>query len=206
VEADEDTDAEAGEDPAAGVAKSRRRTKSTVAKKSTSAVAAAISAVKAAEQKKKKKRKRRAASPPAVVTPLIPTPRSREVESEEEEDEAVDELPTPEDQVAKRPESPAAKRQRELVQKTSEVALRHGLEAQRSAAAAQAKIPAAIKPRVFWPKTRLPAVTRYKLEGLFRLCTFYLTFVLTWYFAMQAGGEATRGAGCPIVSLSHEVA
>jgi hypothetical protein len=162
--------------------------------------------VKAAEQKKKKKRKRRAASPPAVVTPLIPTPRSREVESEEEEDEAVDELPTPEDQVAKRPESPAAKRQRELVQKTSEVALRHGLEAQCSAAAAQAKIPAAIKPRVFWPKTRLPAVTRYKLEGLFRLCTFYLTFVLTWYFAMQAGGEATRGAGCPIVSLSHEVA
>jgi hypothetical protein len=31
-----------------------------------------------------------------------------------------------------RPESPAAKRQRELVQKTSEEALRRGLEAQRS--------------------------------------------------------------------------
>jgi hypothetical protein len=49
VEADEDTDAEAGVDLAAGVAKSRRRTTSTVAKKSASAVAAAISAVKAAE-------------------------------------------------------------------------------------------------------------------------------------------------------------
>jgi hypothetical protein len=70
-------------------------------------------------------------------------------------------LPVPEDQAAKRPESPAAKRQRELVQKTWEEALRRGLEAQRSAAAAQAKIPVVIKPRVFWPKTRLPAVPRY---------------------------------------------
>jgi hypothetical protein len=86
-----------------------------VAKKSASAVAAVVSAVKAAE--KKKKRKRRAASPPAVVTPSIPTPCSWEVESEEEEeesekekDEAVEELPVPEDQVARRPECPAAKR------------------------------------------------------------------------------------------------
>jgi hypothetical protein len=133
------------------------------------AVAAAISVVKAAEQKKKKKkkkRKRRAASPPAVATPTIPTPRSREVgsedeEEEEEKDEAVEELPVHEDQAAKRPKSPAANRQRELVQKTSEETLRRGLEAQRSAAAAQAKIPVAIKPRVFWPKTRLPAVPRY---------------------------------------------
>jgi hypothetical protein len=75
VEADEDTDAEAGVDPGAVVEKSRRRTRSTVMKKSASAVAAAISAVKAAEQKKKKW-KRKAASPPAVVTPSIPTPRS----------------------------------------------------------------------------------------------------------------------------------
>jgi hypothetical protein len=47
-------------------------------------------------------------------------PRSREVGSEDEEeeeeekekekDEAVEELPVPEDQVAGRPESPAAKR------------------------------------------------------------------------------------------------
>jgi hypothetical protein len=56
VEADEDTDAEAGADPTAGVAKSRRRTRSTVANKSATAIAAAISAVKAAEQKKKRER------------------------------------------------------------------------------------------------------------------------------------------------------
>jgi hypothetical protein len=99
--------------------------------------------VKAAEQKKK--RKRRAASPPPITTPTIPTPRSREVGSEDEEeaekekDEAVKELPA-----AERPESPAAKRQRELVQETSEDALRRGLEAQCSAAAARAKIPGAI--------------------------------------------------------------
>jgi hypothetical protein len=164
VEADKDTDAEAGVDPAAVIAKSRRRTRLTVAKKSASVVAAAISTVKVVEQKKKN-RKRRAASPPAVVTPSIPTPRSREVESEEEEeerdkDEAIEELPVPEDQVTRRLESPAAKRQRELVQKTSEDALRRGLEAQRSVVEAQVKIPAAIKPRVFWPKTRLPTVTR----------------------------------------------
>jgi hypothetical protein len=137
-----------------------------VAKKSASAVATAISAVKAAEQKKN--RKRRAASTPAVATPTILTPRSPEVGSEDEEeeeeekkDEAIEELPVPEDQAARRPESPAAKRQCELVQKTSEDALRCGLEAQRSAAAAQAKIPAAIKPRVFWSKTQLPTVPRY---------------------------------------------
>jgi hypothetical protein len=130
VEADEDTDAEAGTDPDAGGAmKSRRRTRSTVGKKSASAVAAAISAVKAAEQKKKT-RKRKVASPPAVVTPSIPTPRSREVESEEEEeksekekDEAVEELSVPMERPTRRSESPTAKRQRELVQKTSEEAL-----------------------------------------------------------------------------------
>jgi hypothetical protein len=49
VEADEDTDVEAGADPAARAAKSWRRTRSTVAKKSASAVATAISTVKAAE-------------------------------------------------------------------------------------------------------------------------------------------------------------
>jgi hypothetical protein len=119
--------------------------------------------VKAVE--KNKKRKRRAASPPAVVTPSIPTPRSSEVGSDEEEeskkekDETVAELPVHE-RPARRSESPAAKRQRELVQKTSEDALRRGLEAQRSAAAAQARVPAAIKPQVFWPKARLAAVTR----------------------------------------------
>jgi hypothetical protein len=173
VEADEVTNVEARADPAVGVTKSRRRTRSTVAKKSASAVANAISAVKATEHKKK--RKRRATSPPAVTTPTIPMPRSREVgskveeeeeeEEEKEKDEDVEELPVPEDQAARWPESPAAKRQRELVQKTSEEALRRGLEAQHSAAAVQAKIPATIKPRVFWPKTRLLAVPRYKLQG-----------------------------------------
>jgi hypothetical protein len=167
VEANEDTDAEAGADPDAGVMKSRRRTRSTVGKMSASVVAAAISAVKAAEQKKKKKKKRKAASPPVVVTPSIPTPRSREVESEEEEeesekekDEAIEEFPVPEDRAARRSKSPAAKRQLELVQKMSEDALQRGLEAQRTAVAAQARMPTTIKPRVFWPKTQLPAVTR----------------------------------------------
>jgi hypothetical protein len=51
------------------------------------------------------------------------------------------------------------------VQKTSEEALQRGLEVQRSAAAARAKVPAAIKPWVFWPKTRLPVVPRYGLKS-----------------------------------------
>jgi hypothetical protein len=149
VEADEVTDVEAGVDPAAGIAKFRRRTRLTVAKNSASADAAAISAVKAAKQKKKKKkrmmmmmmmmmmkRKRRAASPLVVATPTILAPCSREVRSEDEEeeekekDEVVEELSVPEDQAARSSESPTAKRQRELVQKTSEEALRRGLEAQ----------------------------------------------------------------------------
>jgi hypothetical protein len=151
VEADEDTgdeaeggDARATQD-AGGAAKVRHRTtRSAVGKQSASAAAAAV---KAAE---KKKRKRRATSPPAVVTPSIPTPRSREVESEEEEeesekekDEMIAELSVHERPV-RRSESRTAKRQRELVQKTSEDALRRGLEVQRSATAAQARVPAAI--------------------------------------------------------------
>jgi hypothetical protein len=88
-----------------------------------------------------------------------------EKEKEKEKDDAVEELPVPEDQAVERPESPAAKRQRELVQNTSEEALRCGLEAQRSAVAARAKIPAAIKPRVFWPKAWLPAALRYGLKS-----------------------------------------
>jgi hypothetical protein len=57
-------------------------------------------------------------------------------------------------------ESPAAKWQRELVQKTTEDALHHGLEAQQTAVAAQAKMPASIRPRFFRPKPRVPAVMR----------------------------------------------
>jgi hypothetical protein len=66
------------------------------------------------------------------------------------------------------------------------------MEAQRSAAAAQVKIPVAIKPRLVWPKTRIPVVMSYNPEGWFYFCTFYLTSVLTRYFAMQDGGEAMR--------------
>jgi hypothetical protein len=169
VEADEDTGDEAGGGDAdaapnaGGAAKVQRRTtRSAMGKKSASTAVAA--AVKAAE--KKKKRKRRAASLPVVVTLSIPTPCSREVESEEEEEESekekyetIAELPVHE-RPARRSESPATKRQRELVQKTSEDAIRHGFEVQHSAATAQARMPAAIKPQVFWPKARLPTVMR----------------------------------------------
>jgi hypothetical protein len=170
VEANEDTgdeaeggDAEAAPDVGCAAKVRRRTTRSAVVKQPASVVVVAA-AVKAVE--KKKRRKRRVASPPAVVTPSIPMPHSCEVESDEEEeesekekDETIAELSVHERSV-RRSESPAAKRQRELVQKMSEDALRRRLEAQRSAAAAQARMPAAIKPRVFWPKARLPAVTR----------------------------------------------
>jgi hypothetical protein len=164
VEADEDTGDEAGDDAgispdAGGAMKFRRRTRSAVGKQSASSTAAAASSVKAAE--KKKKRKRKAASPPAVVTPSIPTPHSREVESEdEEEDESIEELQVTEDRPTRRSESPAAKRQREQVKKTSEDALRRGLEVQRTATAMQAKMPAVIRPRLFRLKLRILVVTR----------------------------------------------
>jgi hypothetical protein len=62
---------------------------------------------------------------------VILIPQSREVESEEEEeDEATKGPPIMEDRPARRSESPTAKGQRELVQKTTEDALRRGLEAQ----------------------------------------------------------------------------
>jgi hypothetical protein len=177
VEADEDTGDEAGGGgvgigpDAGGAAKPQRRTRSAVGKQSVSAAAAAAAAVSAvkATEKKKKKRKRRVTSPPVVVTPTIPTPRSREVESEEEEeesekekekDEAIEELPVAEDRPARRSESPAAKRQRELVEKTSEDALLRGLETQRAAATTWARMPAGIKPRPFGPKLRIPTSAR----------------------------------------------
>jgi hypothetical protein len=165
VEADEDTSDEArdgagtGQD-VAGATKPRRRTSLAAAKQSVSVAATAVSAVKAAE--KKRRRKRKATSPPAVVTPTIPTPRSREVKSEEEEEdnEAVEEPLVGATRPARRSESPAAKRQRELVEKTSEDALRCGLEAQRTAAAAQAKLPTSMRHQIFRPKPCVPAITR----------------------------------------------
>jgi hypothetical protein len=87
-----------------------------------------------------------------VVTPSIPTPRSREVESEEEEeedekekDEVIKKLSVTKDRPVRRSESPAAKRHRELTEKTSEDALRCSLEAQRAAAATQARMPAVMR-------------------------------------------------------------
>jgi hypothetical protein len=163
VGADEDTDVEvrgdAGTGPdAGGVVKSQRKTRLAAVKQSVSAAVAAVSAVKAA---KKNKRKKKATSPPAVVTPSIPTPRSREVESEEEEDEdePIEESPVKAGRPARRSESAAAKRQQELIEKTSEEALRRGLEAQCTAAATQARMPAAIRPRPFKPKPHVPVVT-----------------------------------------------
>jgi hypothetical protein len=169
LEADEDTDNEARDGDArtgpdvGGAAKSRHRSRSAVGKQSASTIAAAVSAVKTAEKKKKRKRKRKATSPPAVVTATIPAPRSRKVESEEEEDEkdeAVEEPPVEATQPTRRPESLAAKRQQELVEKTSEDALRRGLVAQRTATSAQAKMPARLKPRPFRPKLRIPVSSR----------------------------------------------
>jgi hypothetical protein len=169
VETNEDTDDEAGDGdavtgPDVGVApKPRRRTRSAVGKQSASAVAAAVSAVKDVE---KKKRKRKVTSPLAVVMITILTPRSREVESEEEEeeerenDEAIKVLLVTEDRPARRSESPAAKRQRELVENTSKDALRWSLEALQTVAATQAKMPTAVRPRVFRLKLRIPISVR----------------------------------------------
>jgi hypothetical protein len=164
AEAEEDTDIEVGGDAGtgpdvSGAVRSRRKTRSVVAKQSATTTAATVSTVKAAE--KKKKRKRKASPPPAVKVPAIPTPQSREIESEEEkEDEATEEPLVMEDRPTRRSEIPAAKRQQELVQKMMKDALRQGLEAQRTAAASQARMHVLNKPRFFRPKPRVPAVTR----------------------------------------------
>jgi hypothetical protein len=165
VEADEDTNVEVGGDvvtgpDASGAAKSRRKTRSVAAKQSVTKTSVAVSAVKAAE-KKKKKRKRKASPPPAVETPTILTPQTREVESEEgEEDEATDEPPVVQDRYVRRLLSPAAKRQRELTQKTTEDALRQCLEAQRNTVVAQAMMHVLIRPRFFRLKPHVSAITR----------------------------------------------
>jgi hypothetical protein len=57
---------------------------------------------------------------------MIPTPPSREVEFDEEEDEATDDPLIVEDQTVRRSLSPAAKRQRELGQKAMEDDLHQG--------------------------------------------------------------------------------
>jgi hypothetical protein len=90
VEADEDTEPEVGDDAgtrpeASSVVKPRRKTRA-AAKQSASMATAKVVAAKTAklEAEKKKKGKRKMSPPLAVETPVIPTPPSREVESDEE--------------------------------------------------------------------------------------------------------------------------
>jgi hypothetical protein len=79
-------------------------------------------------------------------------PQSREVESDEEDDEAVEEPPVVEDRSVRRSLSPAAERQRELVQKTTEDTLRQGLEVQQAVTATQVNMPVLNMLRFFRPK------------------------------------------------------
>jgi hypothetical protein len=107
-----------------------------------------------------KKRKRKISPPPVVETPMIHTPPSRGVKSNEEDDEATEEPPVMGERLVRRSLSPADKRQRELVQKTTEDALCQRLEAQRADTVTQAKIPILNRPRIFRPKPRVPTITR----------------------------------------------
>jgi hypothetical protein len=118
-----------------------------------------VEATKTAKLEEEKKRK--TSPPPAVETPMTPTPLSREVESNEEEDEVIDGPPVVEDRVVTRSMSPTAKRQRELGQKAIEDDLRQWLEAQRASAGAQARMLVLIKARPFRPELRAPATVRY---------------------------------------------
>jgi hypothetical protein len=137
VEADEDTDPEVGDDagtrPEANRAvKPRRKTRAATAKQSASTATVKVMAAKTAklEAEKQKNRKWKTSPPPAVEMSVIPTTPSREVESDEEENEATDDPPVIEDRTVRRSLSPAAKRQRELGQKATEDVLCQGLEAQ----------------------------------------------------------------------------
>jgi hypothetical protein len=164
VEADGDTDTEVRGDAGTGLevgsaAKPRRKTRASVAKHSVSTAAVKVTAVKAIE---KKKRKRKTSPPLMVKTPMIATPLTKEVNSdeEEEEDEATEATLVLEERSVRRSLSPAAKRQRELAQKTTEDALRQGLEAQRAVTTTQAKVPILNRLRIFRPKPRVPTITR----------------------------------------------
>jgi hypothetical protein len=68
--------------------------------------------------------------------------------------------PVVEDRSMRRSFSPAAKRQRVLVRKMTEDALRQGLEAQRAVAATQAKIPVLNRSWFFRPKPHVATITR----------------------------------------------
>jgi hypothetical protein len=178
VEADEETNTEVGDDsgthPEASCAvKPRHTTRAVAAKRSASMATAKDVASRTTKlEAGKKKRKRKTSPPPVAETPIIPTRPSREVESdEEEEDEGIDDPLVVEERSVKRSLSPAAKRQHELGQKVMEDDLRQGLEAQRAAtaaAAAQARIPVQIKACTFRTKLCVPTTARYghKIEGL----------------------------------------
>jgi hypothetical protein len=127
--------------------KPRHKTRAAAAKQSVSTAAAKVEAAKTAklEAEKKRKRNRKTNLPSAVETSVIHTPPSREVEFVKEEDEATDDPPVVEDRTVRRSLSPAAKRQWELEQKTMEDDLRQGLEAQRAAAGAHARMLVLIK-------------------------------------------------------------
>jgi hypothetical protein len=121
--------------------------------------AAKVGAAKTVKLKveKKKNRKGRMSPPPAVETPVIPTPPTREVEFDEE-DEATDDPSVVEDRTTRRL----------LEKKTTEDDLHQGMEAQRATAGAQARMPVLIKVRPFNPKLCAPATVRYgrRAEGL----------------------------------------
>jgi hypothetical protein len=161
VETDDDTDPEVGGDAGTGpeassIVKPRRKTRAAAAaKQSASTAAAKVAAVKTAEKKKRK------TSPlPVVRTLVILTPLTKEVTSNDEEDEVTEEPLVVEERSVRRLLSPAAKRQWELAQKTTEDALRQGLEMQRAAAAMQVKMPVLIRLQPFRLKPRVPTMTR----------------------------------------------
>jgi hypothetical protein len=132
-----------------------------MAKQSATIVAAKVEAVKTAKlELEKKKRKRRMSPPPGVETPVIATPPTREVESDEE-DEATDDPSVIEDRTARRSLSLASKGHWELEQKMTEDDLHQGMEAQRAAASVQTKMPVLRKVRRFRPKFRIPPAARY---------------------------------------------
>jgi hypothetical protein len=167
VEADEDTNLEVGEDAASrqevsSAAKPSRKTRAATAKQSVSTAAANVEAANTTKlEAEKKKRKRKTSPPLAVETLVFRTPPSQQVESDEEEDEVTDDPPVVEDRTVRGSLSPAAKRQRELEQKTTEDYLHQGLEVQQAAAGVQARVPVLIKVRTFRLKLRAPAAVRY---------------------------------------------
>jgi hypothetical protein len=166
VEADEDTNPEVGDDTVtcqevSSSVKSKRKIRAAAAKRSVSTAAAKVEAAKTAKIEVEKKKNRKTSPPLAVETLVIPTPPSREVESDEEEDEVTDDTPVVEDRIVRRLLSPAAKRQLELGQKATEDDLRQGLAAQRATAGAQSMMPVLIKVRPFRPKLHALATVRY---------------------------------------------